>query len=537
MSFFGQLMKTLTKRDGASVTVNVLAVYALYVLGKKLAKKFTLKNLLAAIPGAQAAMKAELEKEVSKSVADMFPPMVPRSEVCHAMPEEAGDLGAILAQMKGFAAKNAQPDGSYFAYMYSTTREDFGKYMSEVFALFSNHNALNPVAFPALRKFEVDVCKMTASLFHGPTALGTMTSGGTESIICAIKTYRDYARDKWPHITRPEVVIPVTGHVAFPKAGAILDVTMVFIPQKADMSVDMAAYAHAINSNTILLVGSAPQYPHGIVDPIEEICALAKQGGRKLPVHVDACIGGFVLPFVERLGYPVPRWDFRVPGVTSISADVHKYGFSAKGASTLLYRDAALRKYQFWAFTRWPGGLFVSPSLLGTRGGGAIASAWAALVGLGIQGFTELTKVTMDTRDSIVAALADCPALAVVGAPHCTILALRSADAGVNVLCVADDMEKKGWGIERQMNPDCIHMTLMPAHKSKWQKLVADLKASVAHVKAHPELAHSGSAAMYGMVAKIPSDAIVEDFLLEFESQVFDADKYADDASPPKPAA
>jgi len=221
-----------------------------------------------------------------------------------------------------------------------------------------------------------------------------------------------------------------------------------------------------------------------------------------------------------------------VPGVTSISADLHKYGYSAKGASTLLFRSRELRKFQFWAFTRWPGGLFVSPSLLGTRGGGAIASAWAALVGLGIQGFTELTKITMDTRDSIIAHVAKNKHIQLLGTPHGSIVAFRSVNPQLNILSVADHMGTKGWGMERQMHPDCIHMTLMPAHAAKWQQLVADLDESVEHVLAHPELAKTGSAAMYGMVAKIPSDTIVEDFLIEFESQVFDADKYHAAAPP-----
>lgn len=519
---------------------NALAWYAVYVLYKKARKALTLDKLLTSIPGAQSAVEETLRGEVRQAVKDMFKPLVPKDAVQHVLPKKGRDHAKLLQEMKELQKHDATGDGTHFAYIYDTQDAEFKSFVSNVHQRFAAENGLNPVAFPALRKFEVDVVRMTAALFHGPpsTVVGTMTSGGTESILCALKAYRERARALWPHITRPEVVAPISVHVAFPKGGHLFDLTFRFVPlDPVTMRPDMAQYKAAINENTILLVGSAPQYPHGVVDPIEDIAALAapaRNKGRTLPVHVDACIGGFILPFIELLGRPVPKWDFRVPGVTSISADCHKYGYAPKGASTVTYRSDEYRKYQFWSFSQWPGGLFVSPSLLGTRPGGAIAGAWAAMVGLGEEGYLRLTSSILATKDAMLIGIRAIPGLAVLGAPEGSIISFTATDpASLNILAVADVMEKQhGWGIERQQNPPSIHMTLMPPHAKKHEQFLANLRSAVEHVRAHPELAKEGSAAMYGLVAKIPSNVIVEKFLLEFESQVFDVDRYDDDASP-----
>jgi len=290
----------------------------------------------------------------------------------------------------------------------------------------------------------------------------------------------------------------------------------IFIPvHEETKQVDLKKVRAAITRNTILIVGSAPQYPHGAIDPIKELAEIAKE--KNIPVHVDSCIGGFVLPFIEKLGYPVPPWDFRVEGVTSISADVHKYGFSAKGASVLLYRSEEYRKFQFFACSYWPGGLFVSPSALGTRPGGSIAVAWATMVSLGESGYLKIIKTVIETAKWFQLELASIPGIKIVGKPESTIVAFTTI--GVNVFAVSDAMKRYGWTIE--CNQDSIHMTVMPPHALVKERFIQNLKESIQYVKTHPEMEKKGTAAIYGMVAWEPTEGLTEKFLTIWMQKIY----------------
>jgi len=283
---------------------------------------------------------------------------------------------------------------------------------------------------------------------------------------------------------------------------------------------DVEEMAKRITKNTILLVASAPQFPHGIVDPMREIAALARK--HSLPLHVDACVGGFLLPWVRKLGYTVPDFDFSLPEVTSISADVHKYGYSIKGASVLLYRNEDYRKHQFFSYAGWNGGLYVCTTMQGTKGGGAIAAAWASMVSMGEEGYMAYAKEIMDTAEFIMEEIARIPELSILGNPCMTILAFGSTSSNVNIFAVCDVMEEKfNWRLERQQYPDCVHLTLVPAHTKTRVQFIADLKISVEAVKANPELVSSGSAAMYGMMAKIPDNTLLDEFMLALIGKVY----------------
>ena len=256
--------------------------------------------------------------------------------------------------------------------------EDVLEVAKEASRLYFSENALGPGAFPSLKRFEDDVVSWTLGLLNGgDRAYGSMTSGGTESIFMAVKTARDHARSIRPEMKDPVVVVPYSAHPAFNKAGHLLAVRVRRVPIGDDFRADVEAMAGAIDENTIMLVGSAPQFAHGVIDPIEDLAALAREHG--LWLHVDACVGGFIAPFVRKLGYPIPDFDFSVDGVTSMSADLHKYGFAPKGASTVLFSDASLRRYQMFEFDEWSRGHYASPTLAGTRPGGPIAGAWAVL--------------------------------------------------------------------------------------------------------------------------------------------------------------
>ncbi|MCP4137036.1 MAG: aspartate aminotransferase family protein [bacterium] len=408
--------------------------------------------------------------------------------------------------------------------------EDHTQFLVDVFAKYFSTNGLNPMVFQSLKKFETEVIRMTANLLHGDrNVVGVMTAGGTESCLLPVKTYRDYARDK-KGIKKPEMILPETAHVAWEKGAKYFNVKAVHAPLDKDFRVDVKAVKKLINKNTVMILGSAPEYPHGIIDPIEELGELALE--KNIPLHVDACVGGYLLPFVEKLGYDIPAWDYRVPGVTSISADTHKYGFSAKGASTITYRSLDILKYQFFVYENWPGGIFASPALLGTRPGGAYAAAWAAMQVIGEEGYLKIAKTIMDTTEKLIKGIESIPELAVIGKPNASLFAYNSTHKDVNIFAVGDQMEEKGWQLDRLQRPEALHAMVTPLHANVADKYISDLKSSVAHVKKHPELALQGGAAMYGMIANIPLRGMVKKNVLNMF-----ADMYGPDAKMIDPAA
>jgi glutamate/tyrosine decarboxylase-like PLP-dependent enzyme len=387
--------------------------------------------------------------------------------------------------------------------------DDYYDFLKQAHNQFFSENGLNPMAFKSLKTMESEVVRMTASMLHGDSdSVGTMTSGGTESILLAMKAYRDRARKKKPWILRPEVIAPATAHVAFDKAAHYFGFRLRRAAVDSSGQVDLSAVKKLINRHTIALVGSAPQYPHGTVDPIDALGTLAQRRG--LPLHVDACFGGFILPWLEKIGCPIPAWDFRVPGVTSISADLHKYGYAAKGASTIIYRDMTYLTHQFFITTDWCGGIYASPSMAGTRSGGPIAAAWAALNAMGEDGYIRLARGAWETTEALRRGIEAMPELRLLGLPHATVVTYASADDEVDLYAVADQLAQHGWDVGRQQHPASIHLTVNSYNAIAVRQYLDDLGAAVAVVKADPSLKRSGEAAMYGMMAKVPMRGLVQ---------------------------
>ncbi len=352
-------------------------------------------------------------------------------------------------------------DGKAFSLVYRVDDEVSGV-LQEAYTMFFSENGLNPMAFPSLRKFETEVVAMTAALLGGDEQVcGTMTSGGTDSLLMAVLAAREWARLHRPHVTEPEMLLPASAHPAFDKAAHYFGVKAVRIPVGPDLRADVQAMRQAITSRTILMAGSAPSYPHGVVDPIEQLAAAAQSVG--ILFHTDACVGGFVLPFVRKLGYPVPGFDFSVPGVTSVSADLHKYAYAAKGASVILYRTSELRRGQFFATADWSGGIYASPGLSGTRPGGAIAAAWAILKFLGEEGYLRITDTVMKTVTRLRQGIEAIPDLQVLSNPEMSVMAIASDR--LNIYQVADEMAERGWHIDRQQFPPSLHLRRSP---SRW---------------------------------------------------------------------
>jgi glutamate/tyrosine decarboxylase-like PLP-dependent enzyme len=426
----------------------------------------------------------------------------------------------VLTRLREFSSGDADyRSGRTWSLVY-WLGDQHTRFLQDAYNCYFSENGLNPLAFSSLKRLETEVVRMTAGLLHGGAeACGTMTSGGTESCLLAVKTYRDRARRKRPWVLWPEVIVPTTVHVAFEKAAHYFGVKLVHAPLGKDLRVDVAAVKRRITRNTVAIVGSAPCYPFGVVDPIAELGELAQRKG--LPLHVDACLGGFLLPFVERLGLPVPAWDFRVPGVCSISADVHKYGYAAKGASVLLYRQVDLLQDQFFVHTDWPGGVFASPALLGTRPGGAVAAAWAALMALGERGYLDLARSVMDTTRRLVAGVGSIPGLQVLGRPDLSVFAYRSTERDLSIYAVGDRMQARGWHVDRQQGPESLHAMVTPRHAEVADAYLADLRDSVEEVRREPGLALQGGAAMYGMIAHVPLRGLVRDAVMKMMREMY----------------
>lgn len=429
------------------------------------------------------------------------------------LPAKGTPRHEVLRQMERMRERDASwKKGKTWSLVYHAS-DEHTEFLKKAYTMSFSENGLNPIAFPSLRQFEAEVLQMAAGMLGGgPTTAGTMTSGGTESILMAVKTYREWARATRPHIKEPEMIVPLSVHPAFQKAAYYFNVKPVVVPTRPDFRADVEAMRAAITPNTILMVGSAPSYPQGVIDPIAELAAIAQQNG--LGMHVDACLGGFLLPWVEKLGYPIPPFDFRVPGVTSMSADIHKYGFAAKGASIVLYKDEDLRRHQFFVYTEWPGGIYGSPSATGTRPGGAIAAAWAAMMALGEDGYMEIARIIMDTSRKLQEGINAIPGVHILGKPDMSVFTFGSDE--VDAYAVADALDARGWAIDRQQNPVCLHMMITPVHAQIVDDFVADVRQAVEQVRANPSAASEGSAAMYGMMAQIPDRGMVKNFVLEF---------------------
>lgn len=457
----------------------------------------------------------------------------------------------ILAAMQ--AARQRDVDwqhGKVFSLVFDAG-DEVNALAKEAYTLFFSENGLNPTAFPSLRRFEAEVVAMVGELLggQGQTA-GNMTSGGTESILMAVLAAREWARVHRPHVRQPEMVLPRTAHPAFDKAAHYFGVKAVHTPVREDFRADPAAVRRALTPNTVLVVGSAPAYPHGVVDPIAELAQIAQERG--ILCHVDACVGGMMLPFVRWLGYPVPPFDFSVPGVTSISVDLHKYGYAAKGASVILYRSKALRRHQLFATTEWPGGIYASPTMAGTRPGGAIAAAWAVLNFLGEAGYLRIADVVMRTTQQFRDAVHAVAGLQVLSNPEMSVMAIASDRD--NIYEIGDELAARGWHLDRQQFPPSLHLTINYVHRHSAQRFFLDLAeatiavrrlslsklgsralpvAAAAVVKALPAGAASWltaragallkggggvpqrSAAMYGMMGSLPNRGDLRELVLD----------------------
>lgn len=389
----------------------------------------------------------------------------------------------VLDRLQGLRADDRDwRAGRVFSLVYSAG-EEVHHLLEQASLLYLSENALNTEVFPSLRRMQADILDITGHLLGGgENTAGFLTSGGTESILMAVKAAREWGRAE-RGIERPSMVLPTSAHAAFAKADHYFGVRSIRVPVRDDWRADPQAMAGAIDETTVLIVGSAPSYPQGVVDPIPELAALAAE--RQVLCHVDACMGGFLLPFLERLGRFGKPWDFRVPGVTSMSADLHKYGYAAKGVSTVLYRSKDLRRHQAFVTTDWLGGLYGSPAMAGTKPAGPIAAAWAVLHHLGEDGYRRLTEQTSDAARALIAGIRAIPGLSTRGEPDAALVAFGAAHPdALDIFAVGDVLGREGWYFDRQTPPDSLHGTVHAGHATVIPDVLAALKAAVDEVGA-----------------------------------------------------
>lgn len=461
------------------------------------------------IPWVKAQINEEMEK-ARKDLEETIHESDRKKEFYKFLPERGLPPDAILSEAELYEAMSEYTfyDGRVSGVMYTDYDEEHRKLLENIFTMFAYSNPLHPDLFPGCRKMEAEIVRIVCSLLHGGApSCGTVTSGGTESIILACLAYRNRAYERG--IRHPEMIVPITAHSAFDKASQLLHIRIHHVPVDKNQRADVGAMKRAISNETCMLVASAPNFPSGTVDNIEAISELAQRYG--IPLHVDACLGGFLLPFMERCDFPVPAFDFRVAGVTSISVDTHKYGFAPKGTSLILYRDVSLLHHQYFCYGDWPGGIYATPTLGGTRNGCAIALTWATLLYYGRHRYTERTQAIIEAARLIRAGIEENPHLEPLGDSDVSVIAFTSDK--FNVYALADRMKKMGWTLSTLQNPAALHVCVTMNHTKAGvvDDFLRDLSSACEDLVANPGLQQTRTAAIYGMASAVPDKCLVEE--------------------------
>uniref|UniRef100_A0AAX7U9Z4 sphinganine-1-phosphate aldolase n=1 Tax=Astatotilapia calliptera TaxID=8154 RepID=A0AAX7U9Z4_ASTCA len=464
-------------------------------------------RLIRKIPFVGGAIQSQLNKALDDMSASLFTLKEGMSYTTE-LPSKGLSQAKVMEKIKEYDTLNeVKWDKGLVSGAVYWGDESLTNLLVKVYGDFAWSNPLHPDIFPGVRKMEAEVVRMACTLFHGgPNSCGTVTSGGTESILMACKAYRDIAHERG--VKHPEILAPVSVHAAFDKAAHYFGMKLVHIPlDKKTMKVDVKAMRRAISKNTAMLVCSAPQFPHGIIDPIEEVAKLAVR--YNIPMHVDACLGGFLIVFMAKAGYPLAPFDFRVKGVTSISADTHKYGYAPKGSSVILYSDKKYRQYQYFVAADWQGGIYASPSIAGSRPGGIIAACWATMMYMGENGYVDATKKIVSTAHKIKTEIRKIKGVFVFGDPEVSVVAIGSDD--FDIFRLSNALTSKGWNLNTLQYPSSIHIccTVLHTQPGVADHFIRDVKEQVAIIMKNPKEKTTGMGAIYGMAQAIPDRSLV----------------------------
>lgn len=469
----------------------------------------TIFNCVKLIPMVQNTIKKEklklesdLDKELKAKSRD-----ISLGNMNKSLPSKGLSKDVILSLMKEATTKEnvVWKTGKISGAVYhnDTSHQEF---LNQAFGMYSKANPLHPDIWPSCMKFESEVIAMTAAMVQGNcnTVCGTISSGGTESIILAIKAHRDYYKEHYG-IEFPEMIVSSSAHAAVDKACDLLKIKLIKVPMDPIyFKADVKAMESKIGPNTIMMYSSAPSYPQGVIDPISELGKLAKK--YSLGLHVDCCLGGFFLPFAKKLGHVVPAFDFSIEGVTSMSLDTHKYGYALKGTSVVLYRFPELRHSQYFCYADWTGGLYTTPTIAGSRSGGSIAQTWASLMCLGEEGYLKHTKDILNTTKILAEGISKIKGLYLLGDAEAMIVCFNG-EPGINIYNVAGFMSKRNWSLNSHQNPTCIHICVTVCNIGHEKELLKDLAECVELVRSDPKASH-GTAAIYGMTSFLPNGPV-----------------------------
>nr|OQO28877.1 hypothetical protein B0A51_03204 [Rachicladosporium sp. CCFEE 5018] len=469
-------------------------------------------------------VQSKVRADVDKAVLDLQTKLVPSGP---------GVVNYTSLPAKGWSGEDVRKELERLGDMKHTRWEDgrvsgavyhggneLAELQAEAFKRFGVANPIHPDVFPGVRKMEAEVVAMVLSLFHAPEGgAGVSTSGGTESILSAVLGARQRAYAE-RGVREPEIILPETAHTAFRKAGEYFNIKVHLVPCPApSYRVSLSHVKRLLNSNTILLVGSAPNFPHGIVDDIPALSTLALK--HRLPLHVDCCLGSFMIAFLAKSGFEAPDFDFRVPGVTSISVDTHKYGFAPKGNSVVLYRSAALRAWQYYICPDWSGGVYASPGIAGSRPGALIAGCWASLMSLGEEGYishcVQIVGAAKQLEDAVRTSPALKHSLRVIGKPLVSVVAFRSPinapvdEHLVDLYAVADGMSHGGWHLNALQDPPGIHVAVTLPVARAIGDLISDLEAVVGECRGKTDGTKGDAAALYGVAGALPDKSVVRE--------------------------
>ncbi|KAK9778803.1 putative Sphingosine-1-phosphate lyase [Seiridium cardinale] len=482
-------------------------------------------------------VRTQVRKQVNDALTKMQGKLVPAGGSRYlSLPKEPWTEDAVRTELETLAAMDhTRWEDGYVSGAVYHGEDELLKLQTEAYGKFTVANPIHPDVFPGVRKMEAEVVAMVLSMFNAPsTAAGVSTSGGSESILMACLSARNKAYAE-RGVTEPEMILPETAHTAFRKAGEYFKIKIHLVPCPAPThQVDVHRVSRLINTNTVLLVGSAPNFPHGIIDDIAALSKLAAR--RRIPLHVDCCLGSFLVPFLEKAGFESQLFDFRLKGVTSISCDTHKYGFAPKGNSTVLYRTSELRTYQYFVSPDWSGGVYASPGIAGSRPGALIAGCWASMMKVGEPGYIDACVKIVGTAKKIAEHIVTSPPLSaeleLVGRPLVSVVAFTARN--LNIYDIADGMSAKGWHLNALQNPPAIHVAVTMPIVKVWEKLTTDLEAVIETEREKERVravegkglrgkAMGDSAALYGVAGSLPNKKIVVDLASGFLDLLYKA--------------
>ncbi|KAK5989295.1 Sphingosine-1-phosphate lyase [Cladobotryum mycophilum] len=482
-------------------------------------------------------VRGTVQKKVKESLDKLSAKLVPEGQTRYlTLPKEGLTEDAVRAELDALASmEHTRWEDGYVSGAVYHGGDDLLKLQTEAFGKFTVANPIHPDVFPGVRKMEAEVVSMVLNMFHAPAgAAGVTTSGGTESILMACLAARQRAYHE-RGVTEPEMILPSTAHTAFRKAGEYFKIKVHYVECPAPAyQVDVRRVARLVNRNTVLLVGSAPNFPHGIIDDISALSKLALR--RKINLHVDCCLGSFVIACLDKAGFESTPFDFRLKGVTSISCDTHKYGFAPKGSSTVLYRTAEQRSYQYFVSPDWSGGVYASPGMAGSRPGALIAGCWASMMRLGESGYVDACVKIVGTAKKLADAIQDSPALRgeleLLGKPLVSVIAFTSST--LNIYDIADGMSGKGWHLNALQDPPAIHVAVTLPITNVWEKLISDLETVVEEEREKERVrqvegqgakgkAMGDSAALYGVAGSLPNKSVVVDLATGFLDLLYKA--------------